>query len=62
MVIRVGDRVYDGSVKTQLEAARRAMIDRITEQLEIEHIQPKAVSAAAPADYAGASSVSKDFA
>jgi F-type H+-transporting ATPase subunit delta len=34
MVIRVGDRVYDGSVKTQLETARRAMIDRITEKLE----------------------------
>jgi F-type H+-transporting ATPase subunit delta len=34
MVIRVGDRVYDGSVKTQLETARRAMIDRITETLE----------------------------
>ncbi len=34
MVIRVGDRVYDGSVKTQLETARRAMIDRITERLE----------------------------
>jgi F-type H+-transporting ATPase subunit delta len=34
VVIRVGDRVYDGSVKTQLETARRAMIQRITEQLE----------------------------
>jgi F-type H+-transporting ATPase subunit delta len=34
MVIRVGDRVYDGSVNTQLENARRAMIDRITETIE----------------------------
>jgi F-type H+-transporting ATPase subunit delta len=34
MVIRVGDRVYDGSVHTQLENARRAMIDRITETIE----------------------------
>jgi F-type H+-transporting ATPase subunit delta len=34
MVIRVGDRVFDGSVKSQLETARRAMIDRITEKLE----------------------------
>jgi F-type H+-transporting ATPase subunit delta len=34
LVIRVGDRVYDGSVKTQLEHARRAMIDRITETIE----------------------------
>ncbi len=34
MVIRVGDRVYDGSVNTQLENARRAMIDRITERIE----------------------------
>jgi F-type H+-transporting ATPase subunit delta len=34
MVIRVGDRVYDGSVKSQLEHARRSMIDRITESIE----------------------------
>lgn len=34
MVIRVGDRVYDGSVSTQLEHARRGMIDRITESIE----------------------------
>jgi len=34
MVIRVGDRVYDGSVNTQLENARRAMMDRITESIE----------------------------
>jgi F-type H+-transporting ATPase subunit delta len=34
MVIRVGDRVYDGSVNTQLENARRAMIERITERIE----------------------------
>jgi hypothetical protein len=35
MVIRVGDRVYDGSVHTQLEHARRAMIDRATETIEM---------------------------
>ena len=35
MVIRVGDRVYDGSVHTQLEHARRAMIDRVTEAIEM---------------------------
>jgi F-type H+-transporting ATPase subunit delta len=34
MIIRVGDRVYDGSVNTQLENARRGMIDRITESIE----------------------------
>jgi F-type H+-transporting ATPase subunit delta len=34
MVIRVGDRVYDSSVSTQLEHARRAMVDRITETIE----------------------------
>jgi F-type H+-transporting ATPase subunit delta len=34
MVIRVGDRVYDGSVNTQLENARRAMFERITETIE----------------------------
>jgi F-type H+-transporting ATPase subunit delta len=36
MVIRVGDRVYDGSVHTQLEHARRAMIDRATERIEMQ--------------------------
>jgi F-type H+-transporting ATPase subunit delta len=35
MIIRVGDRVYDGSVHTQLEHARRAMIDRATETIEM---------------------------
>ena len=34
IVIRVGDRVYDGSVQTQLEHARAAMIERATEQIE----------------------------
>lgn len=34
MIVRVGDRVYDGSVATQLESARRGMIDRITESIE----------------------------
>ena len=32
--VRVGDRVYDGSVRTRLEQARRAMIDRATEMIE----------------------------
>jgi F-type H+-transporting ATPase subunit delta len=32
--VRVGDRVFDGSVRTQLEHARRAMIDRATEMIE----------------------------
>jgi F-type H+-transporting ATPase subunit delta len=34
IVIRVGDRVYDGSVSTRLEHVRAAMIDRATEQIE----------------------------
>jgi F-type H+-transporting ATPase subunit delta len=34
IMIRVGDRVYDGSVHTQLERARRLMIDRATERIE----------------------------
>ncbi|HEX3599414.1 MAG TPA: ATP synthase F1 subunit delta [Lacipirellulaceae bacterium] len=34
MIVRVGDRVYDGSVQNQLERARAAMIDRATEQIE----------------------------
>ena len=34
IVIRVGDRVYDGSVHNQLERIRAAMIERATEQIE----------------------------
>lgn len=34
MVIRVGDRVFDGSINTRLENTRRAMHDRITETIE----------------------------
>ena len=34
IVIRVGDRVYDGSVHNQLERTRAKMIDRDTEQIE----------------------------
>jgi F-type H+-transporting ATPase subunit delta len=34
IVVRVGDRVYDGSVYTQLEHARQSMIERATEQIE----------------------------
>lgn len=34
IVVRVGDRVFDGSLRTQLERARQAMIERATEQIE----------------------------
>jgi F-type H+-transporting ATPase subunit delta len=34
IVVRVGDRVFDGSMLTHLENARRAMIDRATDQIE----------------------------
>lgn len=34
MVIRVGDRVYDGSVHTQLNIARKAMIARAVDLIE----------------------------
>lgn len=34
IVIRVGDRVYDGSVSNRLDKVRAAMIDRATEQIE----------------------------
>jgi F-type H+-transporting ATPase subunit delta len=34
IVVRVGDQVVDASVRTQLEHARRAMIERATEQIE----------------------------
>lgn len=34
IVVRVGDRVYDGSLHTQLENTRQAMIERATEQIE----------------------------
>lgn len=33
-VIRVGDRVYDGSVRTQLERTRHAMINRAVEAIQ----------------------------
>lgn len=36
MVIRVGDRVYDGSVATQLNQARKAMIARAVEAIETQ--------------------------
>jgi F-type H+-transporting ATPase subunit delta len=36
IVVRVGDRVYDGSVYTQLERARQAMIARATDQIETQ--------------------------
>jgi F-type H+-transporting ATPase subunit delta len=34
IVVRVGDRMYDGSVHNQLERTRAAMIERATEQIE----------------------------
>jgi F-type H+-transporting ATPase subunit delta len=34
LVIRVGDRVFDGSVANQFELARRAMIARVVERIE----------------------------
>jgi F-type H+-transporting ATPase subunit delta len=34
IVVRVGDIVFDGSLQTQLENARRAMIERATDQIE----------------------------
>ncbi|HEY3391501.1 MAG TPA: ATP synthase F1 subunit delta [Lacipirellulaceae bacterium] len=36
MIIRVGDRVYDSSTSTQLEHARRQMIDRVVEKIETQ--------------------------
>ncbi len=36
MVIRVGDRVYDSSIHTQLEHTRRHMIDLAVEKIETE--------------------------
>jgi F-type H+-transporting ATPase subunit delta len=36
MVIRVGDRVYDSSVNTQFNLARKAMIERATELIETD--------------------------
>jgi F-type H+-transporting ATPase subunit delta len=34
--VRVGDRVFDGSIRTQLEHARRRMIDLATEKIETQ--------------------------
>jgi F-type H+-transporting ATPase subunit delta len=34
-ILRVGDRVYDGSVKTRLEQMRQAMIDRAVEAIQL---------------------------
>jgi F-type H+-transporting ATPase subunit delta len=34
VVIKIGDRVYDGSVQTQLNLARNAMIERAVEMVE----------------------------
>ena len=36
IIVRVGDRVFDGSYRTHLENARRAMIDRATDQIETQ--------------------------
>ncbi len=35
IVVRVGDRVYDGSVQSQLERTRAAIIQKATEQIDI---------------------------
>jgi F-type H+-transporting ATPase subunit delta len=35
-VVRVGDRVFDGSIRTQLEQVRRAMIERATHGIETQ--------------------------
>jgi F-type H+-transporting ATPase subunit delta len=37
--VRVGDEVFDGSVRTQFEHIRRAMIDRATEMIETEPVR-----------------------
>ena len=34
LVVRVGDRVYDGSVQSHLERTRAVMIQKATEQIE----------------------------
>jgi F-type H+-transporting ATPase subunit delta len=34
IVVRVGDQVFDGSIRTQLEATRKLMIDHAIEQIE----------------------------
>jgi len=36
IVVRVGDRLFDGSLRTQLENIRHAMIDRATERIETQ--------------------------
>jgi F-type H+-transporting ATPase subunit delta len=35
VIVRFGDRVFDGSINTQLEQTRRNMIDRATESIEM---------------------------
>jgi F-type H+-transporting ATPase subunit delta len=35
VIVRFGDRVFDGSIHTQLEHTRRAMIERATETIEM---------------------------
>jgi F-type H+-transporting ATPase subunit delta len=36
IMVRVGDRLFDGSLRTQLEHVRQAMIDRATERIETQ--------------------------
>jgi F-type H+-transporting ATPase subunit delta len=36
IVVRVGDRLFDGSLRTQLEHVRHAMIERATEMIETQ--------------------------
>jgi len=53
---------FQHAIDTAVEEARNGVLRRITEQLEIEHIKPKAEPAPASAPSATTSSVSKDFA
>jgi glycerol-3-phosphate acyltransferase PlsX len=54
---------FQHAIDTAIEEARSGVLRRITEQLEIEHIQPKATPAAVHAELvATAGAASKDFA
>jgi F-type H+-transporting ATPase subunit delta len=37
--VRVGDRVFDGSIRTQLEQTRRAIVERATELIETQPLR-----------------------
>ncbi|HYG13084.1 MAG TPA: phosphate acyltransferase PlsX [Methylophilaceae bacterium] len=53
---------FEHAIDTAIEEARNGVLRRITDQLEIEHIKPKAEPAVASAPCATTPSVSKDFA